>query len=958
MSARSTTVGSPLTPGDASASPDVLFKKQVLKLGMDGSSLPRLVVVTESNVYICLPSGGVTRTIAIARIERVTLCPRQDISYEERDSSGDADGAHTPSPSHATEGASSASSLLVSVPSRGGSGGRSSSKNSSRRHSRLYKKDEDETHPSPAQGDTPPAPPQDLGSMFLVGGRRSSTGVSSPKPSAGEWAVVVTLGVAFEAPLALQLRHKEDGTGFVSALRASPQLSQKAVFNMPDEGRPTNALGEPLLSAPPRRADPTVPRVLERDGEGKGAKEIEGDAGVMEEVELSPASRKSTSGEAAVKEDVKGDDSSCQAQGPLLKRRVDETGGQSSDTLHQPERVASYTPSSSSRSSPTPPKASSVHAVEPATAVASSDEHVGRDASKPVALLTPLHEPTPTPRAAAQPVPPLQPQETTKEPPTAATAPTNKFVSMSSGAEPVGHTPSPLRAAPNREAPQPPLQPVTSTAAPSSTSLVTSLNASQHANSDPCRTLQMGDEAVVPAVEKPSDEKPVPTIWEAIRDSEARSSQLPLPALPKVECHTQGGRSSWMVTDPAELHPLLAPAAPVSQHLPPPVAPSSVTTEDFFHERRPADAQSSPAVLTPAHREPLHAELAGLPETAARLHRSLQAQEALLLEVRSLRATLAERDAQCAEWQAAYTHAEEHIGSLQREQEHLLAEQGEWLRCAHRKELEAVQAAFEEYDTRMTDFLGHLQREHREEAAQWQHERRTLHHQLEELLHQQEDGKQRARAVAEAAVLEARQRRAQSPSLYPTPLSCLDHSLGSAADVRTSPAESVDAYENTRVRVQEKMEVYVAQRQRHKQATSCPPTPPAPSSFVPSPSPGPRGNRGSSSAVAAPRASPPQQTPASPWPQPRSATETAPSSSSSPRIALGAHRLFDSRNNEDHEGMQSVAHPMATPPLRRRDPRGSSLIQTPPPPSSTKDCGREHVEPNNTSYNPHRRTFL
>ncbi|KAK7196785.1 hypothetical protein NESM_000618600 [Novymonas esmeraldas] len=171
----------------ACSSSQVLYKRQTLKLGMDGSSLPRLVIVTDTHIYVCLLSGGITRTIAAARLERVTLCPRED--------AGDDLLGHSRSPI---------------------------------RH---------EAHPA-----------------------------TSPL----QWAALVTLGIAQEAALALQFHHTRDGSDFVRALRTASHTPASVVFNTPDAAAPTDAAGRPLSSSPARRADPAIPRVLERDVDEDG----------------------------------------------------------------------------------------------------------------------------------------------------------------------------------------------------------------------------------------------------------------------------------------------------------------------------------------------------------------------------------------------------------------------------------------------------------------------------------------------------------------------------------------------------------------------------------------------------------------------------------------------------------------------------------------------------------------
>jgi hypothetical protein len=1054
LSTSNAKASSPLAPDKASEKSDVVFKKHVLKLGLDGSSLPRLVVVTDRNVYICLPSGGITRTVAVARVERVTLCPREDAVHGDREkggtaaasaatsskgssgisnsSSGNSNATPPPSPSKANKGQSrSPSSFFASVFSRGGNGGKSFEKKSSRQ-SRELNEDVDETHPASPKTDAPPP------SSLQRQRQQAFTTAAATSPSG--WAAIVTLGVAFESPLALQLLTVDDGLDLVAALRASPLISAKAVFNVPDDEGPTNAAGELLFAAPPRREDPRVPRVLERDN--KKAQNTR-EAHTVEEVQLSPSSPRSATA-ASPPSMPSPDNSSVNAAAPSLSNdAVDKTADDevNKNNEQQPENASRrshdavvllsqeeappHTPPSSSSPFSTPSsKASSVHIAGPEETDGAGEEAPRGSASESAVVLTPIHESpssAPTETAAPQQKPPPPPPRKAEEP--TSTHPT-AFTNLST--EPDVRTPSPLRAAPLREAPPPPpLQPAPVPAPSSSFSFVaapvgvaavtaaekapaattavvppthmtplSNFSASQSAGVSAQRVLSMDDE-VGEAPRRPSSTKgkTTSTMWEATRDSELPSSSSPPPTyeqLLRATCAVsdesiheklQHAGKSWSSSAQNPFDPSTRPflsyahraeddiyAVPTTSRslLPGALNTTHPTATAVKVSTPPAGAAtSSPSPFastsvarrTPVYMETLQAELAEQTETVARLRRSLQVQEALLLElaevkeeVRALRTTVTERDAQCAEWQAAYTHAEEHVGGVRREQAHLLAAQEERLRRAHRDELEAVQAAFDAYDTRMTEFVEQLQRDHRDEAARWQHERRTLHHQIEEL-REQLAAEAQARAVAEdeAAAWAA------SPSSS-TPAAYLDPSLGGtwgAPPQHTGGAD--DVYAHARKRAEEKLAAYVAQQQqqhqRRRQAATTTPPPPAPGTS-------PRSRMSSPVAGSHP-------TPASPWPQPRSAG-TVPPATPPPasHVAFGAHRLFDNSNDNegvvlhcDHHSHSAQPATASRQPRHRRDTRGDSLIQTPPS-SSLKPSEIDNAKRDTSGYVPHRRTFV
>lgn len=1024
MSTSSGVAASPLVPDDASDTPKVLFKKQILKLGLDGSSLPRLVVVTENNLYICLPSGGITRTIAIARIERVTLCPREDVVNDEHganeniengeasaaaasaseknggEGGSDRDAAPPPAPNQAKKDrAKSPGSLFASMFSRGKS---TEAKKSTNPHNRGYREDVDETHPVSPTSDAPPTQQRRGSSSVSSTGSTSSSGGAaadaSPTPPSSAWAVIVTVGIAFEAPLALQLLRYDDGVDFVTALRASSNISVNAVFNTPYEDGPTNAAGQPLFTPPPRRADPIVPRVLERDGEVEGGVEARhGDAGKKrakvggtdevakakpvgkeeEMVELSPSSPRSASVASTLPTPSHKERSGTRANGNEENTSVErEAASQLRGETHAQE-VASppsarppHPTSSTPRSSPSSSKASRVHTTEPSIVNPPWEDGMQRDMSVPVVVLTPLQEPAPSAPGASTQLQSLSLQEQEQQPHEALSesrkSPTISSVTpwLATASEPEGRTPSPLRAAPQREAPRPPLQSLASSspppvaAVPSSAFPMTNAAPAPAAEEDTLRALRVEEEqqeerpqgapeGKPPALAaKPRAEAKTPSTWETIRDGEAHSAR------PDLFSSAYAPASASLLSSAAATATTPAATSESRQR-------AASENQRFYAEKNEA--------VPPVHLGALQAELAEQSETVARLRHSLQAQETLLLElaevkkeVRHLRTTLAERDAQCAEWQAAYTHAEEHVGRLRREQEHVLAAQEEKLRRAHREELEAVQAAFEEYDTRMTSFVEQLQRDHREAAAQWQHERRTLHHQLEEVL-QQEEAAERSRAVTEAAAWEAQQQQQQQrqrqrqPSPHSSVMpadaaSYLDQGAGYAPSSRTPPDGNADAHEHARDRVQEKLDAYVAQRQRRRQTVA---TPPLPASATSAPWTSPRPRHAAAT---------------SPWPQPRSAvTAPAPpqlsSSTASPRVAFGAHQLFDNLIDSKEEdsssaGVRSIARSAGAPQSRRREPRGDSLIQTPPSSSLEGPSECERVRRDAGGYIPHRRSFV
>ncbi|KPA78574.1 hypothetical protein ABB37_06174 [Leptomonas pyrrhocoris] len=425
MNSSSTHAGPPFSPHDAAAGNGVVFKKQVLKLGLDGSSLPRLVVVTEKNVYVCLPSGGITRTIAVACIERITLSPREDMVSG--DASDATDVAPPSSPNKAKkEPSRSPGSFFASVFSRGRGGAKDSEKKSASRSRHRYEEDVDETHPASPKSAAPPTQQPGPSAALSSSDQQSSTGVSP-----AEWAVIATLGIASEAPLALQLLRVEDGVDFVAALRASPHISASAVFNVPDEDGPTNAMGELLFAPPARRADPIVPRVLERDADEKegvtqkkpGSDVAENTA--VDEVELSPSSPRSTNvaspppmtvsadvevpslrvrnaGRVAVRDAVNGKNNNYNAEEIAEKLRSGGARGQEAGALHTREHASSHSSPPSSRSPPPSSKASSVHTAEE------------------VVTLTPVHAPTrPSPDATPQ-MQQQQQSQKAKEPPAAA----------------------------------------------------------------------------------------------------------------------------------------------------------------------------------------------------------------------------------------------------------------------------------------------------------------------------------------------------------------------------------------------------------------------------------------------------------------------------------------------------------------------------------------------------------
>lgn len=188
---------------DNSRSPDLLFKRRVLKLDIDGTSLPRLVVVTDENLLICLTTGGVTRSIMMDRVERVSLSTVAETTaklarQENRDGLRSAEGA-----------------LGEAV--------------STTQVAQEYR-----DKVSPAE---------------------TSSVSQSAKNELENWESMAILGIAQELPVALQFFLERDGEEFVAALRESTH-TKAVVFNIPGEASPSNT--------PPRRQEPTETRVLER----------------------------------------------------------------------------------------------------------------------------------------------------------------------------------------------------------------------------------------------------------------------------------------------------------------------------------------------------------------------------------------------------------------------------------------------------------------------------------------------------------------------------------------------------------------------------------------------------------------------------------------------------------------------------------------------------------------------
>ncbi|CAC9480820.1 conserved hypothetical protein [Leishmania infantum JPCM5] len=718
-----------------SPSPEVYFKKQVLKLGMDGTSLCRLIVVTDTHVYVCVPSGGITRAIAVRRIERVTLCPREDVGDDDGDdhagwdaasgSAAAAGGAGSGGPTmpSAKPQREKAKSLFASVVSRRGDiAGRT---NLQVPH---------HSHPDSADGDA--------GGALAVSSTDASPAASSRQGAssaadkagrevpasvaAGRWVTIVTLGIAQEAALALQFYSAVDGEDFVAALRKASHISAAAVFNLPAEEGSIDASGQ-LLSLPARCEDPVWPRVLKREAGdtnmGNRKPDVESIRAV-EEVQLSPP--RSPRSPTAPPQPT--------AHPTLLPH--DRSGSGNSDGSRGRR----------------PSSRESVHTAVPSQAV---QQRIGDRAP-----------PAPSPAVYAPTV-----EETRWHSPPQAPS---RLQKSTDGSPLAWSTPSPLRTAPHRKVPAPPpsvpSQQLQLSAPPPLKTIrgpvIEGRGGGGSHNRGSSATQSLRDAANEPT--RTTSQSRLPRLIFATASSSAMCEGVP-------SCPKAAAPVSTTKAEAVPRRSLFADELGTAQVVDPAASSLSAAAP-----RTAFMATEDGARDAPVHVDALQAELAAQSATVARLQRSLQAHESLLIEladaradVRGLQATLAERNEQCDEWQAACSQAEQRVSILRRQHERMLAEQQERLRRAHHAELEAVQAAFEEYDARMSAFLEQLKQDHREEEVQWQRERRVLLLQLHEQQRQQQEMRDveehrrvRAAGVVARAHYEAQRRRVPAPQVY------------------------------------------------------------------------------------------------------------------------------------------------------------------------------------------------
>ncbi|TPP53244.1 WD domain, G-beta repeat family protein [Leishmania donovani] len=680
----------------------VYFKKQVLKLGMDGTSLCRLIVVTDTHVYVCVPSGGITRAIAVRRIERVTLAA----------AAGGA-GSGGPTMPSAKPQREKAKSLFASVVSRRGDiAGRTNLQVP--HHSRPDSADGDaggalavsSTDASPAASSR-----QGASSAADKAGREVPASVA-----AGRWVTIVTLGIAQEAALALQFYSAVDGEDFVAALRKASHISAAAVFNLPAEEGPIDASGQ-LLSLPARCEDPVWPRVLKREAGdtnmGNRKPDVESIRAV-EEVQLSP---------------------------PRSPR------------------------------SPTAPPQPTAHPT-----LLPHDRSGSGNIYAPTVEETRWHSPPQAP---------------------------SRLQKSTDGSPLAWRTPSPLRTAPHRKVPAPPpsvpSQQLQLSAPPPLKTIrgpvIEGRGGGGSHNRGSSATQSLRDAANEPT--RTTSQSRLPRLIFATASSSAMCEGVP-------SCPKAAAPVSTTKAEAVPRRSLFADELGTAQVVDPAASSLSAAAP-----RTAFMATEDGARDAPVHVDALQAELAAQSATVARLQRSLQAHESLLIEladaradVRGLQATLAERNEQCDEWQAACSQAEQRVSILRRQHERMLAEQQERLRRAHHAELEAVQAAFEEYDARMSAFLEQLKQDHREEEVQWQRERRVLLLQLHEQQRQQQEMRDveehrrvRAAGVVARAHYEAQRRRVPAPQVSRRPLaSSAECNPASAAWPRAevnSPSDSL-----------------------------------------------------------------------------------------------------------------------------------------------------------------------
>ncbi|CBZ25601.1 conserved hypothetical protein [Leishmania mexicana MHOM/GT/2001/U1103] len=734
-----------------SPSPEVYFKKQVLKLGLDGTSLSRLVVVTNTHIYVCVPSGGITRAIAVRRIERVTLCPREDIGDDE--DGGDHAGWNAALDSTAAAGGAGSDDRTMpsADPHREKSKSFFASVFSLRGDiaGRVNPQGPHNSHPDSARSSADASPAASSRQRFSSAADKAEREVPASL-AVLRWVTIVTLGIAHEASLALQFYSAVDGEDFVAALRKASHISTAAVFNLPKEEGPIDAAGR-LLSLPARCENPTVPRVLKREAGDTNMGNHKPDTEsrhAVEEVQLSPP------------------------RSPRSPTAPSQPAAHPALPSHNRSSIGNRDGSRGRRSS----SRENVHTAVP-----------GQAAQEGIGDLAP---PAPSTAVYAPPV-----EETLwRSPPQAV----SRLQTSMDGSPLEWRTPSPLRTAPHRKVPAPPRSPPAPSqqlelSAPPPLKIIQGpaiegrggggsrkrgSNATQSlrdAASERTRTTSQErlSRLIYATAASSATREEVPSYPEAAAPVAAQqTSQGPWPrrrdgprAAPASRTKAEAIPRRSLFADELNTTQVVDPtASPLSAPAP---RTASMVTEDGARD-------------VPIHADALQAELEAQSATVARLQRSLQAHESLLIEladaradVRGLQVTLAERNDQCDEWRAACSQAEQRVSMLRRQQEGMLAEQQERLWRAHHAELEAVQAAFEEYDARMSAFLEQLQQDHREEAVQWQRERRTLLLQLHEQQRQQqamrdvnEHRRVRAAEVAAQAHYEAQRRCVPAPQVY------------------------------------------------------------------------------------------------------------------------------------------------------------------------------------------------
>ncbi|KAG5481702.1 hypothetical protein CUR178_07055 [Leishmania enriettii] len=724
----------------ASPSSQEHFKRQVLKLGMDGSILPRLVVVADTHVYVCVPSGGITRTIAVCRVERVALCPHE-VADDEEDGDCDADldealkravagggnGSRDPTtPSLKLKRGASILSPDFVLAGGGGISGMQKRNASRAGHTDCADDDIDGASESCSAGPSL-ATSSRQGASLAAAEARSDVSAST---AAARWATVVTLGIAQEAPLVLQFYSAVDGEDFVAALRKASHLSAATVFYLPSQEGPIDSAGWPPSSLPARCVDPVVPRIQKQEARETNVDDYKPGTGGRRSVggvQLSPP-RSPRSPTAPP----------WPAAHPSLLSRDNRSGRDGSRGMRS---------NSEEDLRAAGPRQAALQCLKGADGL---PQQRGGDRPRP-ASSTAANKPGSEHQWYSLPQPPSTSQET------------------AGGFSFEGNAPSPLRAAPHREAPAPPQQP-------------------QLPAPPPLELLQGS------AIEERGLGK-----LHSRGSSDARSLRDPSHEAARTQSQERRPRSSYAATST----PLMREEVPCCPEAPAPVAATVSTMKwettsrvglcvEELHSKHDVEPTVSSLVAAatrkysmtthdgardaPIAMDVLRAELSAPSASVVRPQRTLQARESLLVEltnakadVRGLQAALAERVAQCEEWRAVCSQAEQHISGLRRQHERVLAVQEERLRQAHRAELEAVQAVFEEYDSRMTAFVEQLQQDHREEAAQWQHERRTLLFQLNQQQQQQrvrdieEYRRVRAAEVAAQAQYEAQRRLVAGP---------------------------------------------------------------------------------------------------------------------------------------------------------------------------------------------------